>query len=76
MTPSSRPRTSAAVIGAALLAEVVVYLGVLFAYSVAGNPPSRSAAASSPRCAQRRSILTILPFFPRRGQVCRGAFPN
>jgi hypothetical protein len=41
MTPPSTLRTCAAVIGAALLAEVVVYLGVLFAYSIAGVQPAQ-----------------------------------
>ena len=62
MTPPSRLRTCAAVIGVALLAEVVVYLGVLFAYSIAGVQPAQQITCCELSAVRREAFdATVLP---------------
>lgn len=89
MSPAeSTLRTSATMIAGALAAELVVYLGVLLAYSIPTGQPAQqingcgpTAVGSVPRgwCddarAQRTlSVSTVLPF-PQGRLACRGAFP-
>ncbi|SOJ57022.1 hypothetical protein MSIMFB_04500 [Mycobacterium simulans] len=71
MSPAaSRLRTSAEVIAGALVAEVVVYLGVLLAYSSAGEQPAQQVRAGTTLLAPRRGACfrhpsTVLPqYFP------------
>jgi hypothetical protein len=77
--PGRRLRTSAQVIAGALVAELVVYLGVLLAYASAGGQPALQitccvhdiAGSSLPRCDDARaqqllSASTVLPFQHRR----------